>query len=268
MIARRSWFITFAMLFGFAFLYVPILSLIVFSFNESKLVTVWGGFSLKWYAALWHNEAILHAARLSLLVGVVSASLATIVGTLGALALSRFGRFRGRTAFALMLSAPMVMPEVILGLSALLLFVTLKQLIGWPAERGLLTIMLAHVVLLTAYVTIVAQSRLTQMDESMEEAALDLGARPWKVFFVITLPQIAPALMAAWLLAFTISIDDLVIASFASGPGATTLPMVIYSKMRLGLTPEINALATIVVAVVATGIALAALLWRRDKTLD
>jgi len=262
---QRSWFITLMMVVGFAFLYLPILSLIVFSFNESRLVTVWGGFSLKWYAALFRNEEILNAAKLSLLVGVISASVATVIGTLGALALSRFGRFRGRTPFALMLSAPLVMPEVILGLSALLLFVSLKQLIGWPAERGVLTITLAHVVLLTAYVTIVAQSRLTQMDESLEEAAMDLGARPWKVFFVITLPQIAPALLAAWLLAFTLSIDDLVIASFASGPGATTLPMVIYSKVQLGLTPEINALATIVVLLVAAGVISASLILRRRE---
>jgi putrescine transport system permease protein len=262
---KRPWPLTVAMILGFAFLYLPILSLVVYSFNESRLVTVWGGFSLKWYAALFSNDAILNAAKLSLLVGVASASIATVIGTLGALALARFGRFRARTGFALMLSAPLVMPEVILGLASLLLFVTLKDWIGWPAERGVLTIILAHVVLLTAYVTIVAQSRLVQMDESLEEAAMDLGARPWKVFFVITLPQIAPALLAAWLLAFTLSIDDLVIASFASGPGATTLPMLIYSKVRLGLTPEVNALATIVIAVVATGIGLAALFFKRSE---
>lgn len=265
MTERRSWFVTVAMIAGFAFLYLPIISLVVFSFNESRLVTVWGGFSLKWYGELFRNEQIIHAAKLSLIVGITSATIATIIGTLGALALSRFGRFRGRAGFALMLTAPLVMPEVILGLSALLLFVSLKQLIGWPAERGLMTITLAHVVLLTAYVTIVAQSRLTQMDESLEEAAMDLGARPWKVFFVITLPQIAPALLAAWLLAFTLSIDDLVIASFAAGPGSTTLPMVIYSKVRLGLTPEVNALATIVVLIVATGVVLASALLRRQE---
>lgn len=251
--------------FGYAFLYLPIFSLIIYSFNESRLVTVWSGFSLKWYAALLDNRSILEAAWLSLKVAVLAATFAVVLGTLAALALTRLGHFRGRTALSLMASAPLVMPEVMLGISALLLFVTLNQWIGWPDHRGMLTITLAHTTFCTAYVTVVVQSRLAQLDESLEEAALDLGARPWKVFFVITLPLIAPALLAGWLLAFTLSLDDVVIASFASGPGANTLPVVVLSKVRLGLTPEINALATLVIVVVATGIGLALWLMGRPK---
>ena len=246
---RRPWTLYTAMAFGYAFLYIPIVSVIVFSFNKSRLVTVWGGFSTEWYARLFQNEQILSAAWRSFLIACSSASIAVVVGTAAGLALARFGRFRGRGLLSLMNSAPLVMPEVILGLSALLLFVSLQQLVGWPT-RGMTTIAIAHITFSACYVTVVVRSRLTMMDDSLEEAAMDLGARPWKVFFVITLPLIAPALLAGWLLAFTLSLDDLVVASFTSGPGASTLPMLIYSKVKLGVTPEINALAALIMLLV------------------
>jgi len=263
---RRSYFLFSAMAFGYAFLYVPILSLIVYSFNESRLVTVWAGFSTKWYDALLHNDQILSAAWLSLRIAALSASVAVILGTLAAIALVRFRRFRGRTLFTAMVSAPLVMPDVILGLSGLLLFVAMEQLTGFPHGRGITTISIAHITFYTAYVAVVVQSRLAQMDISLEEAAMDLGARPWKVFLVITLPMIAPSLVAGWLLAFTLSLDDLVIASFVSGPGATTLPMVVYSSVRMGVSPQINALATIIVALVSLGIlATGVFNWHKEK---
>jgi putrescine transport system permease protein len=223
----------------------------VYSFNESRLVTVWGGFSTKWYGELLRNDQILAAAWVSLRVAAMNASFAVLLGTLAALALVRFGRFRGRLLFTTLVSAPLVMPEVILGLASLLLFVAMEQAIGWPAGRGMTTITLAHITFSAAFVTVVVQSRLSQMDTSLEEAAMDLGARPWKVFLLITLPVIAPALVAGWLLAFTLSLDDLIIASFVAGPGSTTLPMVVYSSVRLGVSPQINALATLIVVVVS-----------------
>ncbi|KEA65027.1 Putrescine transport system permease protein PotI [Marinobacterium lacunae] len=255
-----------ALMFGYAFLYGPILSLIVYSFNESRLVTVWAGFSTKWYGELLHNQQLLDAAWLSVKVASMTASLAVVLGTLAALALVRFRRFRGRATLQVMVTAPLVMPEVIIGLSLLLLFVAMQDSIGWPDGRGQLTITLAHTTFAMAYVTVIVQSRLAHMDRSLEEAALDLGARPLKVFFTITLPLIAPALMAGWLLAFTLSLDDLVVASFVSGPGATTLPMVVYSSVRLGVSPEINALATIIVLLVSLAVAIAGvLLYRQEK---
>ncbi len=254
MIGRRSFLITTLMSFGFAFLYIPILSLIVYSFNESRLVTVWAGFSTKWYAELFQNEQLLNAAKLSLEVAAINATGAVILGTLAGFALSRFRRFRGRTLMTGMTSAPLVMPEVITGLSMLLLFVAMEQAFGWPAGRGVTTITIAHITFSMAYVTVVIQSRLASLDVSLEEAAMDLGARPWKVFMVITLPIIFPAILAGWLLAFTLSWDDLVITSFVSGPGSSTLPIVIFSKVRLGVSPDINALATIMVGIVAIGV--------------
>lgn len=254
MIGRRSFLITTLMSFGFAFLYIPILSLIVYSFNESRLVTVWAGFSTKWYAELFRNEQLLNAAKLSLEVAAINATGAVILGTLAGFALSRFRRFRGRTLMTGMTSAPLVMPEVITGLSMLLLFVAMEQAFGWPAGRGVTTITIAHITFSMAYVTVVIQSRLASLDVSLEEAAMDLGARPWKVFMVITLPIIFPAILAGWLLAFTLSWDDLVITSFVSGPGSSTLPIVIFSKVRLGVSPDINALATIMVGIVAIGV--------------
>ncbi|HWK73856.1 MAG TPA: ABC transporter permease subunit [Povalibacter sp.] len=254
-----------ALVFGFAFLYIPILSLIVYSFNKSRLVTVWGGFSTEWYGKLFENTQILNAAWLSLKIAAINATGAVILGTLAGLALARFGRFRGRTLFSGMTTAPLVMPEVITGLSLLLLFVAMEQLFGWPSGRGVTTITIAHMTLTMAYVTVIVQSRLSTLDDSLEEAAMDLGARPAKIFFLITLPIIAPALISGWLLAFTISLDDLVIASFVSGPGSSTLPMVIFSKVRLGVSPDINALATIMVLLVTIGVVIAGILIARQE---
>ena len=262
---KRFGFLSWALLFGYAFLYVPIALLIVFSFNESRLVTVWAGFSTKWYAELIHNDTLLDAALLSFQVAAVSATLAVLLGTCAGLALTRFGRFRGRTLFGGMITAPLVMPEVITGLSLLLLFVAMEQWVGWPDGRGVTTITIAHTTFTMSYVAEVIQSRLAGMDGSLEEAAMDLGARPAKVFFVITLPLIAPALVAGWLLAFTLSLDDVVVASFVSGPGSTTLPMVIFSSVKFGISPQINALATLMVLVVATGIFVASIVMARQE---
>jgi putrescine transport system permease protein len=248
---------------GFVFLYAPILSLVIFSFNESQLVTVWGGFSTKWYGELLRNREIIDAAKLSLMIAAIAATVATALGTLAAYVLMRFGRFRSRAILTGMATAPLVMPEVITGLSLLLLFVSMEQLIGWPRGRGATTIIIAHITFCLAFVAVVVQSRLQGMDQSLEEAAMDLGARPVRVFFDVTIPVIAPALVAGWLLAFTLSLDDLVIASFVTGPGASTLPIVIFSKVRLGVSPEVNALATIIIAVVALGVAIAT--WQMRK---
>ncbi len=262
---RDSWFLRLWLAGGLAFLYLPIASLVIYSFNESRLVTVWSGFSTRWYGALLHNRQILDAAWLSVRIGVITATLAVVLGTLAALCLARFGPFRGRALFTGLVTAPLVMPEVIIGLSLLLLFVAMEQVFGWPAGRGMLTIVLAHSTFAMAYVTVVVQSRLVGMDPSIEEAAMDLGARPAKVFLVITLPLIAPALVSGWLLAFTLSLDDLVTTSFVSGPGASTLPMVIYSKVRLGLSPEVNALATLMVAAVSLGMIAAGVIMSRQS---
>jgi len=248
---RRSRFVTAAMVGGFLFLYLPIVLLVVFSFNESRLVTVWGGFSTKWYGELFRNQQILGAAWLSFKIAAMNATGATILGTLAGLALARFGNFRGRPLLTGLATAPLVMPEVITGLSLLLLFVAMEQAIGWPAGRGITTITIAHMTFSMAYVTVVVQSRLATLDQSLEEAAMDLGARPAKVFFLITLPIILPAILAGWLLAFTLSWDDLVITSFVTGPGSSTLPVVIFSKVRLGVSPDINALATLLILAVA-----------------
>ncbi len=248
---RRSRFVTTMMVAGFLFLYLPIVLLIVFSFNESRLVTVWGGFSTRWYGELFRNEQVLGAAWLSFKIAAMNATGATILGTLAGLALARFGSFRGRPLLTGLATAPLVMPEVITGLSLLLLFVAMEQAVGWPEGRGIATITIAHMTFSMAYVTVIVQSRLATLDESLEEAAMDLGARPAKVFFLITLPIILPAILAGWLLAFTLSWDDLVITSFVTGPGSSTLPLVIFSKVRLGVSPDINALATILILAVA-----------------
>lgn len=260
---RRSPLLTLIAFAGFVFLYAPILSLIFFSFNESRLVTVWTGFSTKWYGELFQNRQILDAAKLSLFIAAISASVALVFGTMAAIALTRFRRFKGRTLLTGMITAPLVMPDVITGLSLLLLFVSMRGLFGWPAQAGAPTIIIAHITFCMAFVTIVVQSRLADLDVSLEEAAQDLGARPFRVFFNITLPIISPALVSAWLLAFTLSLDDLVIASFVSGPGASTLPMVIFSKIRLGVSPDINALASIIIGIVALGVAIATWQLRR-----
>ncbi len=259
----RGWFLPMAVAFGFIFLYAPIISLVVFSFNESRLVTVWGGFSTRWYGELLRDRQILNAAWISLKVAFWSATLATVIGTLGAFVLTRFSRFTGRLLLTGMITAPLVMPEVITGLSLLLLFVSMELTLGWPAGRGLTTIIIAHTTFCAAFVAVIAQSRLRQMDDSLEEAARDLGAGPVRVFFDVTLPVIMPALVAGWLLAFTLSLDDLVIASFVSGPGASTLPMVIFSKVRLGVSPDVNALATIIIGIVLVAVLIAGWLMRR-----
>ncbi|MGL4206426.1 MAG: ABC transporter permease subunit [Aeromonadaceae bacterium] len=243
---------TLALVLGFGFLYAPILILIFYSFNESRLVTVWSGFSIKWYFELFRDKQMMDGVMLSLSIGVMTATMAVIIGTMAAFVLTRVGSFKGETGFAFLITAPMVMPEVITGLALLLLFVSLSDAFGWPAQRGVMTIWIAHVTFTAAYVTVIIRSRLRELDQSIEEAAQDLGATPIKVFFLITLPSIAPAIAAGWLLGFTLSVDDLVITSFVSGPNATTLPMVVFSSVRLGVSPKINALATLIILVVST----------------
>jgi putrescine transport system permease protein len=251
--------------FGFLFLYAPIVALIVYSFNESKLVTVWGGWSIKWYIELFQNDQIMDAAWVSLKIAFISATLASVLGTLAGFVLSRMRKFRGKTMMAGWVTAPLVMPEVITGLSLLLLFVAMENMFGWPAGRGITTIVIAHTTFCLAYVAVVVQSRLSSMDDTLEEAAMDLGAKPVSLFFLITLPLIAPAILSGWLLSFTLSLDDLVIASFVSGPGNSTLPMVIFSKVRLGVTPEINALATLMILVVSIAVIAAIFIMRRQN---
>ena len=261
-----STFLISAMCFGFAFLYLPILVLVTYSFNSSALATVWGGFSTRWYSALLDNQQIIDAALLSLEIAAISATFATILGTLAGLALTRMRRFKGRFVFTGLIAAPLVMPEVITGLSLLLLFVSLQELIGWPSTRGAGTITIAHITFSMAYVAVIVQAQLASMDESLEEAAMDLGGRPMQVAFDITLPLIAPSMISGWLLAFTLSLDDLVIASFTSGAGASTLPMVIFSKIKLGVTPDINALASIIIGTVTVGIVIASwIILRNDE---
>lgn len=265
---RRSVLLPMALTLGLAFLYLPIASLIVYSFNASRLVTVWDAVhspTLKWYGELFHNAQILEAAWLSLRIAVMNATAAMVLGTLAGLALSRFGRFGGRTLLAALTTAPLVMPEIITGLSLLLLFITLEQLIGWPSHRGAATITLAHISFSISYVAVVVQARLAGFDESLEEAALDLGARPTEAFRRITLPLIAPALLSGWLLSFTLSWDDVVISQFVAGPGASTLPMVIFAKVRLGVSPDVNALATLLITIVAGGVLISALLMQRRE---
>jgi putrescine transport system permease protein len=262
-VRKQSRFILSVLAFGYAFLYIPLVSVIVYSFNDSKLATVWGGFSTRWYGELFKNEQILDATFLSLKIAATSATLATALGTIAGLILVRFGRFRGRTLFSGMITAPLVMPEVITGLSLLLLFVTLQQWIGWPAQRGFGTITIAHTTFSMAYVAVIIRSRLAAMDQSLEDAAMDLGCRPMRVIVDITLPLIAPAMIAGWLLAFTLSLDDLVIASFVSGPGGNTLPMYIFSKVKLGVTPDINALASLFILIVSCTLIAAWFVMRR-----
>jgi putrescine transport system permease protein len=262
---RKSPLIPVVATLGFLFLYAPIIALVVFSFNANRLVTVWSGFSLASYNSLWEDPQLIPAAKLSLTIAAIAATIALVMGTLCAYALVRFRRFRGKTILQATVSAPLVMPDVITGLALLLLFVGTQALIGWPSGRGVLTIIIAHSICCMAYVTVVVQSRLSDLDLSLEEAAQDLGATPVRVFFDVTLPIIAPALISAWLLAFTISLDDLVIASFVSGPGSSTLPMVIYSKVRLGVAPEVNAMATIIIGFVAAGVSIATVLQLRRR---
>ncbi len=250
---RRAGLVLGAMAVGFSFLYLPIFAMIIYSFNASRLVTVWDSANsptLAWYRELFHNGALLDAARLSFKIATANATGAVILGTLAAFALERYRRFRGRAMFNLLTTAPMVLPEVITGLSLLLLFVALEQTMGWPRGRGAVTITIAHITFSMAYVIVIVKARLATVDRSIEEAAMDLGARPWKVFAVITLPLIASAIASGWVLAFILSWDDLVITSFVSGPSSTPRPQLVFSKVRLGVSPDINALATLLVLVV------------------
>ncbi len=257
---RLSGFNIVSLTLGFAFLYIPMIILVIYSFNSSKLVTVWAGFSTKWYGELLHNEAMIDAAWVTIRVAFFSSTIATVLGTMAAYVLVRRGRFAGRTLFSGMIYAPLVMPEVITGLSLLLLFIAIGM------DRGVLTIVLAHTTFSMCYVSVVVSSRLITFDQSLEEAALDLGASPFEAFRLVTLPIIAPAVISGWLLAFTLSLDDLVIASFASGPSATTLPIKIYSSVRLGVSPEINALSTIIIAIVTVGVLSASIISKRQIT--
>jgi putrescine transport system permease protein len=250
---------------GFGFLYLPIALLVAYSFNASRLVAVWGGWSLHWYGALASDEKFHAAALNSLKIGIMAASLALVLGTCAGFALERFIRFRGRLAFSFMLMAPLVVPEVILGLSLLLLFVASQAWLGWPASRGLMTVTIAHATFGSCFVAVLVRAQLAGFDRTLEEAALDLGARPLGVLWRVTLPGINPALISGWLLAFTLSLDDLVVASFVSGPSATTLPMAVYSSVRIGVTPEINALATVFLGVVVILVTLAFSLIARQE---
>jgi putrescine transport system permease protein len=264
MYKRISPFLISILCIGIAVLYIPMLVLIGYSFNASPLVSVWGGFSTSWYTQLIHNDQILDAAWLSLRIGVMVSTGALILGTLAAIALVRFNLFRGRLLLTGMVNAPLVMPEIVTGITQLLLFISMLQLFGWP-HRGITTIVIAHIAFCTAYVTITVQSRLHSADRSLEEAAMDLGAGPVRAFIDTTLPAIAPALASSWLLSFTLSLDDLVISSFVSGPGASTLPMVIFSKVKLGVSPDVNALASLIICLVGICVLMAGYLMRRTE---
>ncbi|BCB07297.1 MAG: ABC transporter permease subunit [Vreelandella alkaliphila] len=262
---RRPRFTSVMLVLGLLFLYLPMVVLVVYSFNASRLVTVWAGFSTQWYGELFRDQQILSAVWTSLKIAFFAASMAVCLGTVAAFVMTRYGHFRGKTALSSMVTAPLVMPEVITGLSLLLLFVQMAQLIGWPADRGMATIWIAHTTFCSAYVAVVVAARLREIDRSIEEAAMDLGSPPVKTFFFITLPVISPALAAGWLLAFTLSLDDLVIASFVSGPGANTLPMVVFSSVRMGVSPKINALATLIILAVSLTTLLAWFFMRRGE---
>lgn len=250
--------------FGYMFLYFPLVCIVIYSFNESRLVSVWSGFSLKWYKALFSDPIILRATFTSIKVATISATVSTIIGTTAAIVITRFGHFRGKSFFVGAVTAPLVMPEVVLGLSILMLFVGMDKFFGWPDGRGTTTVIIAHITLTLSYVTMLVQARLQDFDRSIEEAALDLGASPLKVFFVITLPIIFPSIVLGWLLSFALSLDDVVIASFVAGPGATTLPMIVFSSLRFGISPEINALATILMTVLTIGVIMAAVIIYRN----
>lgn len=248
---KRVSFSSFMLVAGLLFIYLPMLILVIYSFNESKLVTVWGGWSIKWYVGLLDNTQLMGSVARSLEIACYTAVAAVALGTLAAFVLTRISQFKGRTLFGGRVTAPLVMPEVITGLSLLLLFVAMAQMIGWPQERGIVTIWIAHTTFCAAYVAVVVSARLRELDLSIEEAAMDLGARPWKVFFLITIPMIAPSLAAGGMMSFALSLDDLVLASFVSGPGSTTLPMEVFSAVRLGVKPEINAVASLILLAVS-----------------
>lgn len=263
----NKWFKWLALGLGFAFLYIPIISLVVFSFNDSALASSWSGFSFRWYRSLLDDQALLSAAWLSFKIAVMSATMAVIVGTWAGYVLARKGPFRGFALYIGMLNAPLVIPDVILGISLLLMIIEIRNLVGFPEANGSFTIWLGHVTLCVAYVSVVVSSRVRELDRSLEEAALDLGATPVRVFFSVTLPLIAPALVSAWLLAFTLSLDDVVIASFLNGPGFTTLPIEVFSRVRLGIKPEVNALATIFIVVVGVIVIVANRIQLKNKSV-
>ena len=262
---RSNTFLLTMLGFGFAFFYVPILSMIVYSFNASRLATVWGGFSTKWYGTLLSNAQVGKALTLSLEIAIISSTTATILGTMAGIALARFTKFRGRTLFSGLVTAPLVMPEVITGISSLIFFILMAQYVGWPSSRGFTTVTLAHITFSMVFVTTIVQSRMLSADRAIEEAAMDLGARPWQVLRDVTLPVIAPAILSGWLLAFTISMDDVVITNFTTGPGTTTLPILIWSKVKLGVTPDINALATLIVLTVGLCVLAAGVMMSRAE---
>jgi putrescine transport system permease protein len=264
-VTRRPVFLISVLAFGFAFFYIPILSMMVYSFNASRLATVWGGFSTNWYVSLFSNKQVIDALLLSLKIALVSASVATVIGTMAGIVLARFTRFRGRTFFSGLVIAPLIMPEVITGISLLLFFIMMADWIGWPGARGFTTITLAHITFSAVFVTTIVQARMVQSDRAIEEAAMDLGSRPWQVMFDVTLPVIFPAILSGWLLAFTISLDDVVITAFTTGPGSTTLPLLIWSKVKLGVTPDINALATLMVLAVGIGVVAAGIIMNRAE---
>jgi putrescine transport system permease protein len=264
-VKRLSPFLITVLCFGFAFFYIPILSMIVYSFNASRLATVWGGFSTKWYQSLLSNQQVWDALILSLKIALVSATIATILGTMAGIALARFTKFRGRILFSGLVVAPLVMPEVITGISMLVFFILMADWIGWPGSRGFTTITLAHITFSMVFVTTIVQARMLQADRAIEEVAMDLGSRPWQVMFDITLPVISPAILSGWLLAFTISLDDVVISSFVTGPGNTTLPLLVWSKVKLGVTPDINALATLMILTVGIGVIAAGIIMNRTE---
>jgi putrescine transport system permease protein len=264
-VTRRPVFLISVLAFGFAFFYIPILSMMVYSFNASRLATVWGGFSTKWYISLFSNKQVIDALLLSLKIALISSSVATVIGAMAGIVLARFSRFRGRTLFSGLVIAPLIMPEVITGISLLLFFIMMADWIGWPGARGFTTITLAHITFSAVFVTTIVQARMAQSDRAIEEAAMDLGSRPWQVMFDVTLPVIFPAILSGWLLAFTISLDDVVITAFTTGPGSTTLPLLIWSKVKLGVTPDINALATLMVLAVGIGVVAAGIIMNRAE---
>lgn len=263
---QKHYFLKTCLFVGFAFFYIPIFSLIFFSFNKSRLASVWGGFSTEWYWKLFANRQVIDAAILSLEIALTSATVATVLGTMAGIALARFHGFRGRTLFSGFVTAPLIMPEVITGISMLMLFILMEQYLGWPGKRGFTTVTIAHITFSLTFVTTIVKARLSSMDVSIEEAALDLGSKPWEVLKDVTLPIIAPAIVSGWLLAFTISLDDVVITNFTTGPGATTLPILIWSKVKLGVTPDINALASLIILVVTICVGIAGALINRTES--
>lgn len=253
--------------FGYMFLYLPLVCVAVFSFNRSRFIGAWSGFSLKWYKALISDPIVLHATWMSLKIACIAATISVIIGTIAAIVVARFRRFRGKTFFVGAMTTPLVMPDIVMGLSSLMLFIGMEKYFGWPSGRGITTVVISHITFTISYIFMIVYARLTDFDHSIEEAALDLGASPLKVFFVITLPMIFPAIVVGWLLAFALSIDDVVISSFVAGPGSTTLPMVIFSSLRFGISPQMNALATILITVLSIGVAIAAVMIYRKKQM-